>query len=71
MNGYVSVKEASHKWEIPEHVTNYGKSRENQKKRLIRASRNRMGLPMKLYISNICVEKPMRLICWWKNTLIC
>ena len=43
MNGYVSVKEASHKWEIPEHGTNYGKSRENQKKRLIRASRNRMG----------------------------
>ena len=40
MNGYVSVKEASHKWEIPEHGTNYGKSRENQKKRLIRASRN-------------------------------
>ena len=37
MNGYVSVKEASHKWEIPEHGTNYGKSRENQKKRLIRA----------------------------------
>ena len=55
MNGYVSVKEASHKWEIPEHGTNYGKYRENinftpmlptaknQKKRLIRASRNRMG----------------------------
>ena len=49
MNGYVSVKEASHKWEIPEHGTNYGKSRENQKKRFridyldVRASRNRMG----------------------------
>mgnify|MGYP000370413149 CR=1 FL=1 len=32
MNGYVSVKEASHKWEIPEHGTNYGKSREKSEK---------------------------------------
>lgn len=43
MNGYLSVKEASHKWEISEHGTNYGKSWEKQKRRLTRASGNRMG----------------------------
>lgn len=43
MNGYISAKEASHKWEIPEHWTNYGTHRETQKNRLIFASRNRMG----------------------------
>ena len=57
MNGYVSVKEASHKWEIPEHGTNYGKSRENQKKRLIRASRNRINKSKKqIHVSTLSIS---------------
>lgn len=43
MNGYVSVKEASHKWEIPEHGIQLWEIPGKQKKRLIRASRNLDG----------------------------